>query len=114
MEQKDKFYPEIITSLPSADIPFSGIRGNLLQGNDQQLVFMTIEPVGKLPPHSHGAQWGVVLDGEMELTIGDETKRYLKGDSYYIPDGVVHSANFLSKVRAVDFFDDKERYKPKK
>jgi len=28
-----------------------------------------IDPIGEVPPHSHGAQWGVVVEGEMELTI---------------------------------------------
>ena len=49
----------------------------------------------------------------MELTIGGITKTYYKGDSYYIPDGVLHSAVFKSKTWAVDFFADRDRYKPK-
>jgi len=36
-----------------------------------------------------------------------------KGDSHYIPDGVVHSAVFKTRTRALDFFADKNRYKPK-
>lgn len=33
------FYPEPITSLPEADIPFEGVRGWLSQGPDHQVVF---------------------------------------------------------------------------
>jgi len=71
---------------------------------------MEIDAIGEVPPHSHGAQWGVVLKGEMLLTIGGIAKSYKKGDSYYIPAGVVHSADFKTKVFVIDFFADKDRY----
>ena len=70
------FFPEIITGLPEADIPFQGVRGWLSQGRDHQIVFFEIEPIGEVSAHRHGAQWGVVFEGEMELTIDDETNIY--------------------------------------
>lgn len=106
-------FPAPIQSLPEADISFPGIRGWLLQGQRGQVVFMEIAPIGEVPPHSHGAQWGIVVGGEMVLTIGGATRTYSKGDSYFIPAGVVHSAVFNSRVLVVDFFADPERYQPK-
>ena len=99
-------YPEMITRLPRADLPFEGVRGWVSQAPDHQVVFFDIEPVGEVPPHSHGAQWGIVVEGEMELTIGGETRRYGPGDSYYIPEGVEHGARFFTRVRAIDVFAD--------
>ncbi|MFC1492546.1 cupin domain-containing protein [candidate division KSB1 bacterium] len=104
------FYPELIINLPEADIPFDGVRGWLLQGGNNQLVFFELEPIGIIPPHSHGAQWGTVLEGEIELTINDVTKTYGKGDSYYIPGGAVHSVTLKTKSFVLDFFADKDRY----
>jgi quercetin dioxygenase-like cupin family protein len=46
----------------------------------------------------------------MSLTIGEETKIYRKGDWYFIPEGVVHSATFLSRVQVMDIFDAPDRY----
>ena len=109
----DEFYPAEINELPEIEVPFSGVRGHLLQGPDQQLVFFDIEPIGEVTAHRHGAQWGVVLEGEMELTVGDETRTYRKGDTYYIPAGAVHSARFLSRTRVLDFFAEPQRYKTK-
>ncbi len=103
-------YPEMIRELPEIEIAVAGIRGWLLQGGEKQVVFFDIQPVGIIPPHSHCAQWGIMLQGEMSLTIGDETKLYRKGDSYHIPEGVVHSANFLSRVNVIDVFDAPDRY----
>jgi quercetin dioxygenase-like cupin family protein len=77
------------------------------------LTFFDIEPIGEVPPHTHGAQWGVVLEGEMKLTIGDNTRTCRKGDWYYIPEGVAHGATFATRVQVIDFFADVDRYKPK-
>ena len=106
-------YPEMIQNLPEIEIPINGIRGWLLQSSNKQVVFFEIEPVGIMPDHSHCAQWGIVVNGEMELTTDDQTRIYRKGDSYFIPAGIVHSANFPTKVMVIDVFDDPERYKLK-
>ncbi len=106
-------FPEMIRRLPEADIPFRGVRGRLLQGAAQQAVFFEIEPIGAVPEHTHAAQLGVMLAGEMSLTIGGATRRYRAGDSYFIPAGVPHSAVFHTAVRAIDFFDEPARYRPK-
>ncbi|NIO47983.1 MAG: cupin domain-containing protein [Candidatus Aminicenantes bacterium] len=106
-------YPEMVRDLPEIDVPLEGVRGWLLQSKDKQVAFFDIEPVGKVPPHSHCAQWGFVVEGEMSLTIGEKTTVHRKGDWYYIPEGVVHSATFLTRVNAIDIFDDPARYKVK-
>jgi quercetin dioxygenase-like cupin family protein len=106
-------YPKMILDLPQADIPFEGVRGWLHQGVEQQIVFMSIDPIGEVSEHSHGEQFGVVLEGEMMLTIGGKSKRYKKGDTYYIPEGVPHSAVFHSEVKVIDMFNERARYKTK-
>ena len=106
-------YPELIRNLPEIDINLRGVRGWLLQGKDKQIAFFDLEPIGEVPAHSHSAQWGIVIEGEMKLTIGEETRIYRKGDWYYIPEGVTHSATFLTRVQAMDIFNEPERYKTK-
>ena len=106
-------FPEMITGLPEADVPIPGVRGWISQATDHQVVFFDIDPIGELPPHSHGAQWGIVVEGEMELTIAGKTRRYGAGDSYHIPAGVVHGAKFLTHFRAIDVFAEPQRWKPK-
>ena len=105
-------YPECIQNLPRAGVPLEGVCGYLSQGPDHQVVFFDIDPVAKIPQHSHGEQWGVVVEGQMDLTIAGDTRRYGPGDSYHIPAGAVHSAVFLSRVRVIDVFADRDRYKP--
>ena len=107
-------YPAMITRLPKIDISAPGIRGWTLQSGDYQVVFFEIDSFAKVPPHSHCAQWGLMVEGQMRLTIGQETKIYNRGDSYFIPEGVIHSATFLTKVYVIDVFDNPQRYKIKK
>ena len=106
-------YPEMIKNLPDADIPFDGVEGKILQGSSHQVVFFDIAPIGKVAEHRHGAQWGVVFEGEMDLTIDGVTKTYKRGDHYFIANNVLHSAEFKKRTLLMDFFEDKNRYLPK-
>src|SRR5437667_142849 len=60
----DELFPACITSLPEVDVSFSGVRGWLAQGATTQVVFFDIEASVDVPPHSHGEQWGIVVNGE--------------------------------------------------
>ena len=109
----EQIYADFITALPEADISFEGVRGWLSQAAGHQVVFLEIEAIGAVAEHKHGAQWGIVVEGEMELTIGGVSGTYRKGDHYFIPDGVMHSAVFKRKTWAIDVFADRERYLPR-
>jgi quercetin dioxygenase-like cupin family protein len=104
-------YPEIINKLPEIDLPFDGVKGYLLQGRDNQLVFFEFNKDTAIPQHSHGAQWGIVVDGEIRLTIRGIEKTYRKGDSYFVPAGAEHSGVTSARFKAIDFFDQADRYK---
>lgn len=106
-------YPPMIEKLPDIDIPVPGVRGKLFQGEAMQAVFFSLDTPGEIPPHQHQAQWGVVLEGEMLMTVDGVTQKFKKGDSYFIPAGATHSAKFLSPVKALEFFDEPARYRPK-
>lgn len=106
-------FPPAIQKLPQADVPLRGITAFLSQSETHQILFMTFEEDVELPEHSHECQWGVVLEGEIELTIGDKTARYRKGDRYEIPKGVKHSGHIHAGFAAMDFFDQPDRYRAK-
>jgi quercetin dioxygenase-like cupin family protein len=103
-------YPDIIKKLPKVKHSMDGVEGWLAQGENFQIAFFEIQPTAKVPPHSHGAQYGIVMEGELVLTIGEDTQVYSKGDTYTIPEGVTHHAVPKSVVLAMDFFDQADRY----
>jgi len=107
-------YPDFVRGLPEADLPFEGLRGWLLQSEDGQVLFLEAGVDAEVTEHSHGDQWGIVVDGEMELTIGGETAIYRRGDSYYIPAGVEHGARLFAGFKALDYFKDRDRYRVRK
>jgi quercetin dioxygenase-like cupin family protein len=111
--QKENFFPEMITKLPEADIPIEGVRSHLFQGQNQQFVFMSFEKDAEVPEHSHEGQWAVILDGECELTIDGKKHIFKKGDTYYIPRGVKHSARIRKGYKDLTLFDQKDRYRAK-
>jgi quercetin dioxygenase-like cupin family protein len=107
-------FPEPILNLPEADIPIEGIKAYLAQGDSFQILFMTFEKDVDLPEHSHESQWGIVLEGRIDLTIDGKTITYRKGDRYFIPKGVKHSGKIFAGYTDITFFNEKDRYKSKK
>jgi len=108
--QDEVLFPDIITQLPRADIPVEGVTSYLLQCADHQVIFMSFEKDVEIPEHSHEAQWGVVLDGEIELTVNGERHLYKKGDAYFIPKDVSHGARIKAGYKDVTLFNQKDRY----
>lgn len=103
-------YPNIIKNLPKIDIPLNGVKAFLMQSKNNQLVFFEFKEDSEIPMHSHGAQWGIVVDGKIKLTIGGIEKTYQKGDSYYIQADEEHGGKIYAGFKAIDFFEDKDRY----
>ncbi len=108
-----EIFPDPIKNLPKADIPLNGLTAYLSQSGTHQILFMQFEEDIELPEHSHKSQWGIVLDGRIDLTVDGVVKTYLKGDRYFIPTGVKHSAKIYTGYADITFFDEKDRYKTK-
>lgn len=105
-------FPEFIMGLPSIDAPFPEdvVQTAVVKSDSGLVAFFTFLKDMELPMHSHGAQWGTVVEGEIEFTIGGETKIYRAGDSYSIPAGVKHGAMIKAGTRAIDVFEEADRY----
>ena len=106
-------FPAFVRDLPEADLPFEGLRGWLLQSDSGQVLFNESEVEVSVPEHSHGDQYGIVIAGEIDLTIGGRTRTFRRGDSYFIPGGTAHGALIRPGFRAVDYFSDRDRYRPR-
>ena len=106
-------FPEPIIKLPEADIPIKGISAFLSQGDDHQIIMMEFAEDVDLPEHVHAGQWGIVLEGRIELKIDGLSTTYVKGDRYYIPEGVKHSGRIFAGYADITFFNQKDRYQAK-
>jgi len=106
-------FPAPIRKLPEADIPVNGLQAYLSQSSSHQIIFMQFEQTVDLPEHAHAAQVGFVLEGRIDLLIAGESHIYLKGDRYWIPAGVFHSAKIYAGYADITFFDEPGRYRAK-
>lgn len=103
-------FPKIISNLPKANIPIEGMSAFLFQGEEQQILFMEFAENIAVPEHSHEAQWGTVLAGEIELLIEGKKTILHSGDTYYIPANAKHSAIIKAGYKDVTLFNQKDRY----
>lgn len=63
----------------------------LIWGERIMLSYSKIEPNSKSPLNRHPhEQAGIVIEGELKLTIGKETRILKKGDAFNIPGNVEH------------------------
>jgi quercetin dioxygenase-like cupin family protein len=70
---------------------FPGVRIAVVSGERLMLSRVELDPGAVVPEHQHPhEQFGFVLEGEGEFTIGAETRHVKAGDYYAIPGGVPH------------------------
>ena len=106
----NSIFPEPIVNLPQADMPFSNYEAYLSQSVDHQIIFMRFNEDIDLHEHAHAGQWGIVLEGKIQMTINGDTRIYTKGDRYYIERGAKHSGKIYAGYADMTFFDQKDRY----
>ncbi len=75
---------------------------HFLIGEHMSMSRHNIKPKTVAPMHSHvNEQMGMMLDGEFEMTIGDETKLLKKGDTYIVPPNVIHGGTTNAKAASI-------------
>jgi quercetin dioxygenase-like cupin family protein len=81
-----------------------GIRSKVESGTNLMMAFMEIAPNKEGSPHDHSFdQCGVVLEGEIEMSIGDEKKLLKPMETYFILAGINHNwKTFTSSARILD------------
>lgn len=104
---------KLISTFPQADIPLEGVNSRLVQAEKRQFIFMEFEKDVEIPPHSHNAQFGIVLEGEIEMTINGKVHKLTKGDTYFVEKDEVHSAKIKAGYKDLTLFDQEDRYKQK-
>jgi len=87
----------------SVTFPFSSATGMAASA----AVYIVLEPDGVLPEHTDSAEeWLLVLEGEVEATVGGQTVTLTEGDLAWVPAIAPHSAVNKSdgQVRILGFF----------
>jgi len=85
---------------------FPGVDIFTAAGEQMMLSLVEFEPLAVVQPHSHPhEQMGLLLEGELTFTIGDETETLKPGQMWRIPGGIEHQAVAGDMpVKALDVF----------
>lgn len=83
-----------------------GVRIRTFWGDEMLLSIADLDANVAMPIHSHPhEQAGTVISGELELTIGGETRLLERGGCFIVPGGVEHGAKTGDiPVRVLDVF----------
>ncbi len=79
--------------------------GRTLSAGTVQLRQLVFEPGILIPDHRHPEEVvTMVLDGTMEMTVGDETRKVTAGDVFRVPPETSHNGRvFSERVVAVSW-----------
>jgi quercetin dioxygenase-like cupin family protein len=93
---------------------FPGVDIFTTHGEKLMLSLVEMEPHAVVEEHSHPhEQLGLMLEGELDFTIGGESRKITPGQMWRIPGGVKHKCVAGDKpVRALDaFYPIRDDYK---
>jgi quercetin dioxygenase-like cupin family protein len=94
-----------IKELPSKEIA-RGVTIKPLAGDHVMLNYVEFTSGAEVPTHSHPhEQLGLMIEGELDLWIGNERRTLRPGDTYVIPGGTPHGARTAeSRALVLDVF----------
>jgi quercetin dioxygenase-like cupin family protein len=93
-----------LPDLPEREL-MGGFHGRFVHCDNMTLAFWRVEPDSAAPEHSHPhEQVFHLLEGRMELTVGEHCQTYEPGAVVVIPGDVPHSARSITECRVLDVF----------
>lgn len=80
-----------VHSIPRKRI-WEGVVARFVEGEQLTVAVVELEPSGLVPEHQHAnEQAGVVLEGSVRMTVGEESAELGPGGTYRIPSEVPHT-----------------------
>lgn len=98
-------FPESVRRLPRASL--AGAEVFVHDAGTTQILFIEVpagHPEVVVPTHTHDVEWGVVVEGEIEMTFGDRVERHGAGATHHIPAGRPHSFRFRPGTSSIHYF----------
>lgn len=84
---------------------WDGICGAFFHSEKLTFGHVVLEKGTHLPEHHHvHEQWTHIIEGEMEFTIGGETRVLTTGMAAFMQSDVPHSARAITECKVIDCF----------
>ncbi len=85
--------------------PVPGFRARFIHSDSMTVAYWEIEPGASMPEHSHSHEQIVnLIEGELELMVGDEVRTLVPGLVAIVPPDVAHSGRAVTMCRLIDVF----------
>ncbi len=95
---------QFLNDIPAREF-LPGFYGRFVHGEASTLSYVTITKGSTLPTHQHPhEQITHIVEGELQMKIGDEEFVFTPGSVYVIPGNTPHSAFALTDCKVLDFF----------
>lgn len=101
-------FGEPVTSLPRSHLGAAAVYVH--DNGTGQILFIEAPKSGPdvvVPTHTHGDEWGVVVEGEIEMTIAGKVEVHAAGSTHQIPAGVPHSFRFRPGTCSIHCFPER-------
>ena len=83
-----------VEDLPVIDVWGEAVRARRVQGEQITMALVELTPNAIVPGHQHEAeQLGMVIEGSLTFTIGDERREIGPGGTWRIPSNVSHQVS---------------------
>ncbi len=95
-------FPDSIHALPKASL--LGVDVYVHDDGKSQVLFMELpahRPEILVPTHTHDVEWGIVVEGEIEITVNGRAERHGPGETHFIPAQAPHSIRFTPGTSSV-------------
>ena len=70
----NEIFPPPARCLPKPEIPLAGVEAYRSQAETHQILFMRFAEDARVEEHAHESQWGIVLEGRIDLSVGGVTQ----------------------------------------
>jgi quercetin dioxygenase-like cupin family protein len=96
-----------VTTLPVIDVWGTAVRARRVEGERITLALVELAPDAVVPGHQHEAeQLGMVVEGSVTFTIGEEVRELGPGGTWRIPSNVHHQVTTgPSGATVIDIFN---------
>ncbi len=101
-------FPATIRALPRVDLGGADVYVHDAPGT--QVLFIEL-PIGRapvtVPTHTHDEEWGIVVEGEIQMSIDGREETHGPGSTHHLPKGVPHSFRFAPGTASIHYFIEK-------
>lgn len=95
-------FPDRIRALPEYEGRFDAYK---LAAEACDVLFASYPAGTEIPPHTHDTDnHGIIIRGELILTMNGETRRFGAGDWYHVPAHAEHAARFDEDTDEIEFW----------